>query len=105
MPVYNNLMSLLLLHGFRNLLGENHFEFSRLWSSTNSCQVLIGVFFARKMHSTSEFAMTVLSKVCVCVSEHIPKRYSIAWGTVELGPSQTADKIDQMATERSIDFE
>ena len=28
---------------------------------------LTGVFFARKMHSTSEFAMTVLSKqVCVC---------------------------------------
>ena len=27
---------------------------------------LIGVFFARKMHSTSKFAKTVLSK-CVCV--------------------------------------
>ena len=28
---------------------------------------LTGVFFARKMHSTSEFAMAVLSK-CVCVN-------------------------------------
>ena len=32
----------------------------------SSCQILIGVFFARPMHFTSEFAMTVLSK-CVCV--------------------------------------
>ena len=31
----------------------------------SSCQLIVGVF-ARQMHSTSEFAMTVLSK-CVCV--------------------------------------
>ena len=30
----------------------------------SSCQLIVGVF-ARQMHSTSEFAMTVLSK-CVC---------------------------------------
>ena len=61
-------MSLHCLHGFRNLLGETISNF------LGSCHHTFPVrfnwsAFARKMHSTSEFAMSVLSKcVCVCVS-------------------------------------
>ena len=73
-------MSLQYLYGFRNLFGENHFEFSRRWSSTNSCQVYLECFFARKMHSTSEFAMIVLSTcvyLCVYLCKHVSLRASM----------------------------
>jgi len=73
-------MSLQYLYGFRNLFGENHFEFSRRWSSTNSCQVYLECFLARKMHSTSEFAMIVLSTcvyLCVYLCKHVSLRASM----------------------------
>ena len=55
-------MSLHDLYGCRNLFGENHFDFLSPLVITYFLSGLTEVFFARKMHSTSEFAMMVLSK-------------------------------------------
>ena len=52
------------LYGCRNLFGENRFGIFSPLVIKHCLSGFIGVFFARKMHSTSEFAMIVLSK-CV----------------------------------------
>ena len=50
------------------------------------------MFFARKMHSTSEFAMTVLSK-CVCHKKArapVRVRVRVRWGTLQSAASEDA---------------
>jgi hypothetical protein len=47
-------MSLHCLYGCRNLFGENHFGIFSPLVIKHFLSGFIGVFFARKMHATSE---------------------------------------------------